>query len=119
MALILLAEDAWLTRKMVRKLLEANGHKILEATNGCECLEMVTVHAPDCIILDLLMPEMDGFQVLTALRQQRPKIPAIVMTADIQDTSRQRCFDLDAFAVINKPLESDVLLDALQKALGW
>ena len=110
MALILMAEDAWLTRKMIRKL--------LEATNGCECLEMLAVHAPDCIILDLLMPEMDGFQVLAALRQQRFKIPAIVMTADIQETSRQRCLDLDAFAVINKPLESDILLDALQKALG-
>ncbi len=118
MALILLAEDAWLTRRMVRKLLETNGHEILEAANGCECLEMVTTHAPDCIILDLLMPEMDGFQVLAALRQQHLKIPAIVMTADIQETSRQRCLDLDAFTVVNKPLEADVLLDALQKAIG-
>ena len=119
MALVLIAEDAWMTRRMVSKALQTNGHETLEASNGCECLEMVSTLAPDCIILDLLMPEMDGLEVLAALSQQHPRIPVIVMTADIQETSRQRCLNLGATAVINKPLDSELLLHELQKALGW
>lgn len=119
MALILIAEDASLTRTMIRRALQTEGHEVLEASNGYECLEMVTTHAPDCLILDLLMPQMNGYEVLAALRNQNSQVPAIVVTADIQETSRRKCLELGAIAVITKPAQQDELLNVVQNALNF
>ena len=119
MALILIAEDASLTRALIRKALQTEGHEVLEASSGYQCLEMVTIHAPDCLILDLLMPQMNGYEVLSALRDQNSKIPAIVVTADIQETSRRKCLELGAIAVITKPARQDELLTVVQNALNF
>ncbi len=118
MAVILVIEDAALSRRMLRKILEAEGYTVLEASNGLEGLEMVHLHQPDCIFLDLLMPEMTGQQVLKALQKEKSKIPAIVLTADIQQSTRQECLNLGALAVINKIANRDELLGWIDKAIG-
>ncbi|MFW6357847.1 MAG: response regulator [Chroococcales cyanobacterium] len=117
MALILIAEDALFTRRVLAKTLREDGHEILEACDGCECLEILTKQNPDCLILDLLMPEMNGYEVLQHLQKQQRNLPVIVVTADIQDTARQQCLDLGAIAVINKPPKLDQLRELLQQAL--
>ncbi|MFW5766406.1 MAG: response regulator [Coleofasciculus sp.] len=66
MTLILIVDDAAFTRRMIRKTLVADGHGTLEATNGQEGLDMAIAHQPDYILTDMLMPVMDGFQLLTA-----------------------------------------------------
>ncbi len=119
MALILVVEDAWLSRRMMSKVLENNGHTILQATNGREGLEMVRTHKPDCIFLDLLMPEVDGLDVLKTLQDEGSKIPIVVITADIQQSTRQQCLELGAIAVINKPSQPPELLQALKTALSF
>lgn len=119
MALILVVEDAWLSRRMMSKVLENDGHTILQATNGREGLEMVRGHNPDCIFLDLLMPEVDGLDVLKTLQDEGSKIPIVVITADIQQSTRQQCLELGAIAVINKPSQPPELLQALNTALSF
>lgn len=119
MALILVVEDAWLSRRMMSKVLENDGHTILQATNGREGLEMVRTHNPDCIFLDLLMPEVDGLDVLKTLQDEGSKIPIVVITADIQQSTRQQCLELGAIAVINKPSQPPELLQALKTALSF
>ncbi|MFC1601417.1 response regulator transcription factor [Candidatus Sumerlaeota bacterium] len=96
MAKILVADDSWLIRQMVGKVLKANGHEVEEVDNGRRALERAIAEPPDCILLDLLMPELSGFEVLEGLREQKLAVPVVVLSADIQDTSRNRCLELGA-----------------------
>lgn len=118
MGLILITDDAAFSRRMIRKAVQEGGHEAIEAGNGRECLEMLAHNSPDCIISDLLMPEMDGFSLLQALRDQGVKIPVIVLSADIQDSARQQCESLGAFMMLKKPPKAPEIIDALQKALN-
>ncbi len=118
MALILIVDDAAFTRRMIRKALVAEGHETLEAANGQEGLDMIASHAPDCILIDLLMPVMDGFAVLEALGNRQSTIPVIVISADIQENVRQRCLDLGAADFINKPPKEEELSKTVQQVLG-
>ena len=119
MALILIVDDSSTMRKAIRKIVKAEGHDTLEAPDGREGLEIAATHAPDCILLDLIMPEVDGLEVLKALRERGSKIPVVVLTADIQEIVRKECLELGATAFINKPLIGNKLLDTIQKALGF
>lgn len=118
MSLILIIDDSSFQRRMIKKDIAAEGHEIIEAGNGQEGLEMIASHAPECVFLDLLMPEMDGPTVLENLRDQESEIPVIVLTADIQESIKERCLELGAITVINKPLKTDELRAALVQALG-
>lgn len=117
MGKILIVEDSWVTRRIIVGILKADGHELLEAGGGKEGLEMAEKHMPDCILLDLLMPEMDGFDVLEALGEKDLKIPVIVLTANIQKTAREKCLQLGAFAFTNKPTEEDELRSLVHKAI--
>ncbi|HBE20613.1 MAG TPA: response regulator [Cyanobacteria bacterium UBA11149] len=118
MALILITDDAAFSRRMIRKAVQEGGHEAIEAANGNECLEIVASNPPDCIITDLLMPELDGFGVLKALRDCGSKIPTIVLSADIQDSARQQCLELGAFMMLKKPPKAPEIIEAIQKALS-
>ena len=118
MALVLITDDAAFSRRMIKKAVQADHHEAIEAANGHECLEMVAAHTPDCILLDLLMPELDGFGVLQQLRDRDSKIPVIVLSADIQESARQQCLELGALTMLNKPPKAPEIQDAIKKALG-
>ena len=118
MALILIVDDSKTTRNAVRKVLKHEGHETLEAANGEEGLELAAAHGPDCIVLDLIMPRMDGFEVLKALHKKGSNIPVIVLSADIQEIVREDCLKLGADAFINKPLKGDELLGTIDNVLG-
>ncbi|MBD2185049.1 response regulator [Planktothrix sp. FACHB-1355] len=119
MPLILMIDDAAFTRRMLRKALTAEGYEVLEATNGQEGLEMAAIHKPDCILVDLLMPDIDGFGVLQAMRDRRSTIPVIVVSADIQVGVRQRCMELGAAGFLNKPPKQEELRQKITQALGY
>ena len=117
MALILVVDDSWLTRKIVGKILTSGGYDVEEAVNGTEAVEAAEGGRPDCLLLDLLMPELDGFGVLEILREKELAIPVVVLSADIQQTSLARCLELGARTVINKPPKDQELLEAIRAAL--
>lgn len=114
---VLVVDDAAFSRRMLRKYLEAEGCNVLEATNGQQALEMVQQHQPDCILTDLLMPDVDGFQLLQILREQGWTIPIAIITADIQDTSRQRGVELGAAGFINKPVKENEVRRTVRQLL--
>jgi len=115
---ILVVEDSWLTRRVICKILRAEGYETWEASSGPEALEMIRTQTPDCMLLDLLMPDMEGREVLQSMRDAGLKIPTIVITADIQATTREECMELGAIAVIHKMPNSDELIGWIEKALG-
>ncbi|HEY9624708.1 MAG TPA: response regulator [Crinalium sp.] len=116
-ASVLVVDDAAFSRRMLRKYIEAEGCNVLEATNGQQALEIVQQHQPDCILTDLLMPDVDGFQLLQALREQGCTTPIAIITADIQDSSRQRGVELGAAKFINKPAKENEVRQTVRQLL--
>ena len=118
MTSILVVDDSEFSRQITVDMLEASGYKVLEAGSGIDGLEKAERHKPDCMLLDLLMPEMDGREVLTTLDEKGLTIPVIVLSADIQETTRKDCIELGAIDFVKKPLKKELLLKAVKNAVG-
>ena len=118
MARILIIDDSEFSRQRTVEILKGNGFDVLEAAGGREGLQKAQGNKPDCIILDLLMPEMNGYQVLNEIKEKGITIPIVVLSADIQDTTQQECFKLGAVDFVTKPPKEEELLKAVQEALG-
>ena len=110
---ILVIEDSVFTRKKVVSILTSHGFHVRQADNGNVGLALIAEREPDCILLDLLMPDVDGMTVLQRLSEQGSTIPVIVLTADIQETTRMRCMELGATAFLQKPPTEETLLEAI------
>ncbi len=117
MALALVIEDSNFQRKIIIKFLKNEGFEIIEAENGKIGLEKVAEHKPDIIFSDLVMPEVDGFEVLKTLQEQGSKIPVIVLTSDIQTPVREQCLALGAKVFLNKPFNQSQMKQALEGIL--
>lgn len=113
MALALVIEDSNFQRKIIIKFLKAEGYEVVEAANGKIGLDQVAEHQPDIIFTDLVMPELDGFGVLKALKEQGLKTPRIVLTSDIQAPVREQCLELGANVFLNKPFNQQQVKEAL------
>ncbi len=118
MASILIIDDSAYTRNKVRDTVKIDGHTVLEASDGLMGLNMAVSNRPDCILLDLIMPEIDGLKILRTLYEQGIRIPVIVITADIQVSIQKQCLSLGAAAFINKPPNERELLKALREVLS-
>ena len=117
MGKVLLIDDSWLTRRGLSNILAAAGHSVIEAEGGVDGIKAALEKQPDCIFLDLLMPDMDGFSVLQRLNENESRIPVVVFSADIQDTSRRKCLEMGAFDFLNKPPNENEILETLHRAL--
>lgn len=118
MAKILVIDDAKFTRFMLINVLQKDGHTILEAGDGQEGMERILAENPDLVITDLLMPVMDGIQLLAAMKKKKLTTPVIVMTSNIQESVRQQCLTAGARAFANKPPNPDELLRLVQGILS-
>lgn len=115
---VLIADDSGTVRKSLASQFEAEGFIASEAEDGLQTLEKIESCAPDCVILDLLMPEMSGMEVLEKLKDENIKVPVVVLSADIQNTTREKCMELGAVDFINKPLrDTGKIMGAVQTAL--
>lgn len=114
---ILVADDSMSVRMYMRSVLEKEGYSVLEAVNGNDALGKTETHRPDLLLLDLLMPQMDGFEVLAQLKNRSITLPIIVITADIQDGVKDECIGLGALTVINKPVDFSKLLHVISQIL--
>jgi len=114
MSRILITDDSSSQRIILSGILEKLGHQVETAGNGQEALEKITANPPDCLLLDNLMPVMDGLQTLEALKARNITVPIIMLTADIQDWLRIRCLELGAAIFLNKPIKHAQLEEALQ-----
>jgi two-component system, chemotaxis family, chemotaxis protein CheY len=114
---VLVVDDDDAIRLTVADALQDEGYQVLMATNGREALDQVEAGPPDAIVLDLMMPVLDGWGFLEACRQRRlcEGIPVLVMSAyrRLAETAP----DLKVRACIAKPFELDVLLGAVERLL--
>lgn len=117
---ILVVDDEQVNVKMVAYILKSNGYDVVMAFNGKEGLSMAKKEVPDLVLLDILMPGMDGFEVLARIRQEdRLKNTKIVMlTAKEKMDDVERAMTLGAKSYIMKPFTSDTLIAKVKYALG-
>jgi len=116
---ILIADDDSGIRLLLLTLLRRSGFQILEACNGIEALERMRGGSADLVILDLMMPEVSGWDVLAA-RDGEPslqKIPVIITTAGSRDSVIARAAGKRVSAVVAKPFDLDTLMEAVRMAL--
>jgi twitching motility two-component system response regulator PilH len=118
MAKILVIDDSRFQRRLISSVLEEKGYKVVTAGDGREGFAMAIRESPDLVICDLLMPEIDGYSFLRMVREESLDIPVLVFTSDIQKTTRDICFELGACDVLYKPVNSEALLPAVEKAIG-
>jgi CheY-like chemotaxis protein len=111
---ILVIDDSITSQSVLKSMLVDDGHEVLVAGNGQVGLEKIAQHKPELIILDLLMPDMDGFEVLSRLKKDASEIPVIVLTADIQDEVRKECMELGAKCFLTKPFSTVEVMEAVQ-----
>ncbi|MGE4217852.1 MAG: response regulator [Alphaproteobacteria bacterium] len=117
----LVIDDSPAARDLIARTLRDLGHRVECAENGREALDRVSAEAPDLIILDLMMPEMDGFEFLTHLRKRSEfsGIPVIVVTAKELTAEDRAQLDRDASRVIAKgPDGVDVLLEEIRRSIA-
>ncbi len=118
MAKVLIIDDSSFQRKWIAKTIQALGHATVEAVDGQKGLEAVVLEQPDCITVDLNMPNMDGLQFLTHLENSDQTTPVIVVTSDIQDETKAQCLSLGARGFVNKPFQPSQLQEVLADCLG-
>ena len=103
--LILIVDDDEDLRILARKVLTRAGHRVIEAASGVEGLDMIASQSPDLLVLDLVMPEVDGFEVLRRLRARQTgrALPVIVLTAHGDEERARSSFELGATDFLAKP----------------
>jgi len=115
---ILLVDDSGLARRRVRQMLESDGYEVIEAEDGMVALERYFVDKPDLVLLDLVMHGMYGLEVLTKLRQLDPAARVVVVSADVQDSSKQMAHAAGAHAFLIKPVEREAVLATVRGVLA-
>jgi two-component system chemotaxis response regulator CheY len=117
-ARILVVDDSGLARRRARTILEGAGFEVLEAEDGMAALEHYFVSKPDVVLLDLVMKGMYGLDVLAKLREMDPGVRVIVISADIQTSSRELSSASGATGFLNKPARAEDIVAAVQNAIG-
>lgn len=115
---ILIVDDSALSRRTLRRILEAAGYEVAEANDGMTALELYFLEKPRLVLLDLVMKGMYGLDVLVKLREMDPAAQVVVASADIQSSTRKMVDEAGALAFINKPFISEQVIAAVKAALA-
>lgn len=115
---ILVVDDSGLARRSTRRILEEAGFDVIEAEEGMGALEKYFVEKPAVVVLDLVMKGMYGLDVLAKLREMDAGAQVIVVSADIQTSSRAMVEAAGATAFLNKPVVPQELVEAVRNAVS-
>ena len=117
---VLLAEDNVVNQRLAVKLLERRGHEVVVVSTGRQAADAVTQQAFDAVLMDVQMPEMDGFEATAVIRQREATtgrhVPIIALTAHAMKGDRERCLEAGMDGHVIKPLQPEVLYAALESA---
>ncbi|MBI5325462.1 MAG: response regulator [Ignavibacteriae bacterium] len=109
---ILVVDDNRITTKLLRRYLEASGYEAVEAYDGIDCLEKVEQKLPDAIVLDVMMPRLDGYETVKKLKEKEETrhIPVVIVTA-LNDVANQiKSIEAGADDFLSKPIEEKLLI---------
>lgn len=119
MALILIADDSPTEVYVLQKLLEKNGHDILIAEDGIEAVDKATSQQPDLILMDVVMPNLNGFQATRKLSKaaETSHIPIIIVSSKNQETDKMWGLRQGAKGYLGKPVEEQALFEQINALL--
>jgi two-component system cell cycle response regulator DivK len=120
MKTILVADDKPSNRELIRVILESSGHQVIEASNGREAVDLALEHEPDLLLLDLQMPELDGFNVLSEVRKDNrfTSRPIVALTAYAMQGDREKALAAGFTSYVTKPVNLAALRSLVSDLLG-
>ena len=118
-ATILYVEDNPDNRLLVRRILEAEGYQVLEAQNATHALEVVRNRQPDLVLMDINMPDIDGYTLTTQFNSMGKfqQVPIIALTANVMRGDRERTLQAGCDGYIQKPIDVDELPNQIKRFL--
>ncbi|MFQ5752855.1 MAG: response regulator [bacterium] len=118
MAKILVIEDIKEVRDTICKMLKRGGYEVIGAANGKEGLRLIEPHAPDAVVTDILMTEMDGLETIKFIVKTKPCLPVIAYTASANTIFLKAAVKFGAVSGLQKPFKQRELLSEVQRALA-
>lgn len=116
-ALVAIVDDEESVRRALARLVRSAGFDVQAHGSGAEFLHALGRSAPQCVLLDLRMPQMGGLDVQAVLAEAHPELPIVVITGDDSPGIRERTLAAGAKAFLRKPVDVSALLDAIRHAL--
>jgi two-component system cell cycle response regulator DivK len=117
---ILYVEDNSDNRMLVRRILLSENYKLLEATNAFEAIDLLETTIPDLILMDINMPDMDGYTLTTRIRSMPGlgRVPILALTANVMRGDKEKTLEAGCDGYIQKPLDVDQLTREIEKFLA-
>lgn len=117
--IILHVEDSVENRILIRRLLQYEGYQVLEAGNAEEALQLLQQHTPDLILMDMNMPNVDGYTLTSQIKKnpQLRRIPIIAITANVMRGDRERSMQAGCDGYFEKPIDVDKFSEQLARFL--
>ena len=117
--LVLIVDDEETQQLLMRRVMEKEGYRVIEAANGEECLEICQYQPPDIILLDALMPVMDGFTCCEQLKNlpETKQVPVLMITALEDKQSVNKAFEVGATDYVTKPIHWPVLIHRVRRLI--
>ncbi len=115
--LILIVDDEPLNRKLLRKMAQKSGYETVEAVDGLQAVEAAKRHHPGLVLMDLLMPDMDGVTATRLIKEdpETMEIPVFGLSGMAMEEDRRRAFEAGCIEFFAKPLDLNALRDAIAK----
>jgi FixJ family two-component response regulator len=116
-SLIAVVDDESSVCRALERLLQSAGFDVVTFTHGAAFLQSLEARQPDCLIVDLHMSPMSGFELQSRLGQMAQRIPVVIITGHDTPESNQRVMDAGAAAYLRKPVDDQVLIDTVTAAI--
>jgi FixJ family two-component response regulator len=116
--LVAVVDDEEAVRIALRRLLGSASFRVETFSSGPEFLESLNEHQPDCLVLDLFPPHINGFAVQARLAEMGTRLPTVVTSGHDSDEDRERALNGGAAAYLSKPVDDQALLDAITRAVN-
>lgn len=120
MSRIIVTDDDGMNLRMAEMILTRGGYDVIKAASGAECIQAVKEQKADLLLLDVLMPEMDGFETFEAVRAlpEGASLPVVFLTASDEQEVLDKAMAMGAHSCLGKPFRQDVLLERVKEAIG-
>ena len=114
---VLYVEDSVDNRTLVRRVLQSEGFRVIEAENAVRAMQVLEEHCPDLILMDINLPEVDGYSLTThlKLRPELKAVPIIALTANVMRGDRERSLEAGCDGYIQKPIDVDTLAEQIDQ----
>ena len=113
-----IVDDEESVRRAMGRLIRSAGIDVETFPSGAEFLQSLESHSPDCVVLDLHMPGLNGFEVQARLKEAQSRVPIVVITGHDTDESRERVTKAGVAAYLSKPVDEKILLDTISAAVA-